>query len=277
MIPNRFPDAGETPEYNTIDASLWFVHAVGRYLDYTQDEATVRRVAWPAVRAILDGYRQGTRYNIRMDSDGLIAGGAPGVQLTWMDAKVGDWVVTPRRGKPVEIQALWVRALAVGEDLAVRFGDKPFAKRCDEDRIKAIKSFRARFWYEQGGYLYDVVDGEGGDDASLRPNQIYAVAFPGELLDEKRAELVVQAVEERLLTPVGLRTLAPGDPQYRTRYEGGVHSRDGAYHQGTVWPFLLGPFVTAWVRVHGGTPEAKRTARGFLAGLERHLSEGCLG
>ena len=277
MIPNRFPDAGEIPEYNTIDASLWFVHAVGRYLDYTKDESTVRQVAWPAVRAILDGYRQGTRYGIRMDGDGLITSGAPGVQLTWMDAKVGDWVVTPRRGKPVEIQALWVRALAVGEELATKFGDKAYATRCEDDRIRAIKSFRARFWYEQGGYLYDVVDGEGGDDASLRPNQIYAVAFPGELLDAKQAERVVQVVEERLLTPVGLRTLAPGDPQYRPRYEGGVHSRDGAYHQGTVWPFLLGPFVTAWLRVHGGTANAKRTARGFLAGIEQHLGEACLG
>lgn len=277
MIPNRFPDAGETPEYNTIDASLWFVHAVGRYLDYTRDEETVRRAAWPAVRAILDGYRQGTRYGIRMDADGLIAGGEPGVQLTWMDAKVGDWVVTPRRGKPVEIQALWVRALAVGEDLATRFGDAPFAERCGDDRVRAIRSFRARFWYERGGYLYDVVDGPQGDDPSLRPNQIYAVAFPGELLEEQQAKRVVQIVEERLLTPVGLRTLAPGDPQYRPRYEGGVHSRDGAYHQGTVWPFLLGPFVTAWLRVHGATADAKRTARGFLDGIERHLGEACLG
>ena len=165
MIPNRFPDEGETPEYNTIDASLWFVHAVGRYFDYSKDEETVRRSAWPAVRAILDGYRQGTRYGIRMDADGLIAGGAPGVQLTWMDAKVGDWVVTPRCGKPVEVQALWVRALAVGEEFAAKFSDKAYAKRCEDDRIRAIKSFRARFWYEQGGYLYDVVDGEGGDDA----------------------------------------------------------------------------------------------------------------
>ena len=277
MIPNRFPDAGETPEYNTIDASLWFVHAVGRYLDYTKDEAGVREFAWPAVRAILDGYRQGTRYGIRMDADGLITGGAPGAQLTWMDAKVGDWVVTPRRGKPVEIQALWVRALAVGEELADKFGDKPFARRCDEDRIRAIKSFRSRFWYEPGGWLYDVVDGEGGDDASLRPNQIYAVMFPGELLEEKQAKRVVEVVKDHLLTPVGLRTLAPGDPQYKPRYEGNVHSRDGAYHQGTVWPFLLGPFITAWVRVHGGRPEAQREARGFLDGIEQHLNDACIG
>jgi predicted glycogen debranching enzyme len=277
MIPNRFPDAGDTPEYNTIDASLWFVHAVGRYLDYTKDEETVRRVAWPAVRAILDGYRQGTRYGIRMDEDGLITGGAPGVQLTWMDARIGDRVVTPRHGKPVEIQALWVRALAVGQELAEQFGDRAHAKRCDDDRIRAIKSFRARFWYEPGGYLYDVVDGEGGDDAALRPNQIYAVAFPGELLEEKQAQQVVQVVEERLLTPVGLRTLASGDPRYRPRYEGGVPSRDGAYHQGTVWPFLLGSFVTAWIKTHGETAAARNQARTFLNGLERHLAEACIG
>jgi predicted glycogen debranching enzyme len=212
-----------------------------------------------------------------MDTDGLITGGEPGTQLTWMDAKVGDWVVTPRRGKPVEIQALWVRALAVGEQLSAKFSDDAYAARCGDDRIRAIKSFRARFWYEQGGYLYDVVDGEGGDDASLRPNQIYAVAFPGELLEEGQASRVVEVVREKLLTPVGLRTLAPDDPQYRPRYEGGVHSRDGAYHQGTVWPFLLGPFVTAWVKVHGGTAGARRQARDFLDGLEAHLSEACLG
>ena len=179
-----------------------------------------------SVQAILEGYAAGTRYNIHMDQDALLAAGVPGVQLTWMDAKVGDWVVTPRCGKPVEVQALWVRALAVGEEFAAKFSDKAYAKRCEDDRIRAIKSFRARFWYEQGGYLYDVVDGEGGDDASLRPNQIYAVVFPGELLDATRARRVVQVVEERLLTPVGLRTLAPGDPRYVPRYEGGVASRD---------------------------------------------------
>jgi glycogen debranching enzyme len=170
-----------------------------------------------------------------------------------------------------------VRALAVGQELAEQFGDKVYAKRCDDDRIRAIKSFRVRFWYEQGGYLYDVVDGEGGDDTSLRPNQIYAVAFPGELLEEKQAQQVVRVVEERLLTPVGLRTLASDDPRYRSRYEGGVPSRDGAYHQGTVWPFLLGPFVTAWIKTHGETVAARSQARAYLSGLERHLAEACLG
>ncbi|MEW6542244.1 MAG: amylo-alpha-1,6-glucosidase [Nitrospirota bacterium] len=277
MVPNRFPDAGETPEYNTMDASLWFVQAVGRYLAYTGDEATVEKVAWPAIQAILDGYRKGTRYGIHVDGDGLVAGGAPGAQLTWMDAKVGDWVVTPRRGKPVEIQALWVQALTVGEKLAARFGDRTSANRCAEDRVRAIRSFRERFWYEPGGYLYDVVDGEGGDDPLLRPNQLYAVSLCEDLLEPGQAKLVVKVVQDRLLTPVGLRTLAPGHPDYRPRYEGGVVERDGAYHQGTVWPFLLGPFVTAWIKVHGATPEARRQARSFFDGLERHLAEACLG
>jgi predicted glycogen debranching enzyme len=277
MVPNRFPDAGEAPEYNTIDASLWFIQAVGRYLTYTGDTTAVKRVAWPAVKAILDGYRQGTRYGIRVETDGLVAGGSQGVQVTWMDAKIGSWVVTPRRGKPVEIQALWVHALAVGEALAGRFGDKAYARRCAEDRARAVDSFRARFWYEDGGYLYDVVDGEQGDDATLRPNQIYAVALSDDLLDKARAQQVVKKVEEELLTPVGLRTLAAADPHYHPRFEGGVISRDMAYHQGTVWPMLLGAFVTAWVKVHGGIPSAPKQARGFFDGLERHLGEACLG
>lgn len=277
LVPNRFPDAGERPEYNTIDASLWFVQAVGRYLAYTGDAAAVEKVAWPAVRAILDGYRKGTGYGIRVDGDGLVAGGAPGVQLTWMDAKVGDWVVTPRRGKPVEVQALWVHALTVGEALARRFGDRAYGGQCAADRARAIRSFRERFWYEPGGYLYDVVDGEGGDDPSLRPNQIYAIALCEGLVPPAQARSVVRTVETRLLTPVGLRTLAPDHPHYRPRYEGGVRERDGAYHQGTVWPFLLGPFVTAWVKVHGATSGARRQARAFLDGLERHLGEACLG
>ena len=272
MIPNRFPDTGEVPQYNTIDGSLWFVHAVGRYLDFTADDKTVKQVAWPTVRQILDGYREGTRYGIKVDQDGLVTGGVPGVQLTWMDT-----MATPRHGKPVEIQALWVRALGIGEHLGTRLGDPAFAARCRTDRLRAMKSFRARFWYERGGYLYDVIDGEKGDDVSLRPNQIFAVALTKGLLSREQSMRVVRVVEELLLTPAGLRTLAPGDPRYRPRYEGSVADRDGAYHQGTVWPFLLGPFVTAWVNTHGGTTVARRKARQFFAGIERHLSEACLG
>lgn len=277
MIPNRFPDAGEQPEYNTIDASLWYVHAVDRYFSYSKDEEFVRRVAWPAVKQIIEGYRTGTRYGIKMDADGLIVGGVPGVQLTWMDAKVGEWVVTPRRGKPVEIQALWVRTLEIGGALGARFGEPEFAARCRRDRTLATSSFRSRFWYEEGGYLYDVIDGEEGEDASLRPNQIYAVALTDGLLTKEQKRRVVHLVQEHLLTPVGLRTLAADHPQYRARYEGGVVERDGAYHQGTVWPFLLGPFITAWVKVHRNSEATIRQGRTLLRGLERSLEESCLG
>jgi len=277
MVPNRFPDAGEQPEYNTIDASLWFIHAIDRYLAASEDEAHVRETAWPAVKQILDGYRRGTRYGIWMDEDGLITGGVPGAQLTWMDAKVGDWVVTPRHGKPVEIQALWIRALEVGESLARRFGEEDYGTQCRNDRGHAIASFRKRFWYEAGGYLYDVVDGPGGNDASLRPNQLYALSLVEGLVPRERAQQILRLVEAQLLTPVGLRTLSPGDSRYRARYDGGVVERDSAYHQGTVWPFLLGPFVTAWVNAFGRSASARKKARSFLTGLEAHLHEACLG
>jgi predicted glycogen debranching enzyme len=277
MVPNRFPDVGEQPEYNTIDASLWFIHAIDRYLAASRDEARVRKTAWPAVKQILDGYRRGTRYGIRMDEDGLIAGGVPGSQLTWMDAKVGDWVVTPRHGKPVEIQALWVRALEVGETLARAFDDADYADRCRNDCSKAIASFRKRFWYEQGGYLYDVIDGPEGSDASLRPNQLYAISLVDELVPRDRAQQILRLVEEHLLTPVGLRTLSPHDPRYRAGYEGGVLERDSTYHQGTVWPFLLGTFVTAWIKVYGKKADVLKQARSFLDGIGEHLKEACLG
>ncbi|HJS66365.1 MAG TPA: amylo-alpha-1,6-glucosidase [Nitrospiraceae bacterium] len=277
MVPNRFPDRGEQPEYNTIDASLWFIHAIDRYLAVSRDEVRVRETAWPAVRQILDGYRRGTRYGISMDEDGLITGGVPGAQLTWMDAKVGDWVVTPRHGKPVEIQALWIRALEVGEALARGFGEAGFADRCRSDRSKAIASFRTRFWYEQGGYLYDVIDGPEGDDTSFRPNQLYAISLVDELVPHDRAQQILHLVKEQLLTPVGLRTLSPTDSRYRARYEGGVLERDSAYHQGTVWPFLLGSFVTAWIKVYGKNAAALKQARSFLDGIDAHLKEACLG
>lgn len=277
MVPNRFPDIGEQPEYNTIDASLWFIHAIDRYLVASGNETQVRATAWPAVKQILDGYRRGTRYGIRMDEDGLITGGVPGTQLTWMDAKVGDWVVTPRHGKPVEIQALWIRALEVGETLARRFGETDVANRCQNDRSHAIASFRKRFWYEDGGYHYDVIDGPEGDDASLRPNKLYAVSLVDDLVPRDRAQRMLRLVEAQLLTPVGLRTLSPQDPRYRGRYEGGVRERDGAYHQGTVWPFLLGPFVTAWIKVYGTSKTVRRQARTFLSGIEEHLNDACLG
>jgi glycogen debranching enzyme len=212
-----------------------------------------------------------------MDADGLIAGGASGVQLTWMDAKVGDWVVTPRQGKPVEIQALWARALEIGMNLATRFGELAYAARCRRLRAVARKSFRAKFWNEAGGFLYDVIDGPEGNDASIRPNQLYALALCDDLVVGEQAKQILMVVKDHLLTPMGLRTLSPSDPRYRPRYEGGVAERDGAYHQGTVWPFLLGPFVTAWVKTCGKSAQVKAQARAFLNGLETHLGEACVG
>ena len=277
MMPNRFPDADEQPEYNAIDASLWFIDAVERYRTYTHDEARLRGTVWPAVKQIIDGYRRGTRHNIHMDRDGLIAGGIRGVQLTWMDAKVGDWVVTPRQGKPVEIQALWVRALEIGASLALRFGEEAYAARCRRLSELAKKSFRLKFWNESGGCFYDVIEGPEGNDASIRPNQLYALSLCNDLAAGDQAKRILMVVKNHLLTPVGLRTLSPNDPRYRPRYEGGVAERDGAYHQGTVWPFLLGAFVTAWIKTFGRSAQVKTQARAFLNGLETHLQAACLG
>jgi predicted glycogen debranching enzyme len=278
MLPNRFPDEGDSPEYNSVDASLWFVVAVHDYLaacERAGQRVAVadRKALAEAVGAILDGYATGTRYGIRADADGLLAAGVPGVQLTWMDAKVGERVITPRIGKPVELQALWANALWIGARLTG--GWEALA-------LKSAMSFGARFWNEEGGFLYDVVDCDhiaGTADSRFRPNQILAVGgLPFPLLQEDRARQVVDAVEQRLWTPLGLRSLAPDDPAYRGRYEGGVEQRDGAYHQGTVWPWLAGPFVEAWVRVRGKTAAARRQAREkFLAPLLRHRDCAGLG
>ena len=277
MVPNRFPDRGDNPDYNAIDASLWFIDAVARYLMYSHDLPRVRSVAWPAIKQILDGYRRGTRYNIHMDIDGLISGGVPGVQLTWMDAKIGDWVVTPRHGKPVEIQALWVRALDVGARLATEFDELDYATGCHHDRARAVASFRRRFWYENGKYLFDTVDGPEGDDASIRPNQVYAISLCDELLSNAQAAHVLQTVKEHLLTPVGLRTLSSRDACYCPHYAGSPMERDRAYHQGTVWPFLLGPFITAWMKTYGTHATTRTEAHSFLDGLGAHVQEACVG
>jgi predicted glycogen debranching enzyme len=233
----------------------------------------VRRRLNDSIEAILAGYAAGTRYGIRADHDGLLAAGEPGSQLTWMDAKVGDWAVTPRVGKPVEVQALWLNALRIGGGHSGRWADL---------YERGIDSFRTRFWDDARGHLYDVVDVDhqpGSFDPAFRPNQIFAVGgLPYTILDGGRARRMVEAVESRLWTPLGLRSLAPGEPGYTPRYVGGVRERDGAYHQGTVWPWLLGPFVEAWVRVRSATLEAKREARArFLQPLMRHLDEAGLG
>jgi predicted glycogen debranching enzyme len=279
MLPNRFVDQGDAPEFNTVDAALWYVVAVYEYLAAATKGArkgpTRRDVARlkAACLAIVSGYARGTRYGIRLDVDGLLAAGEPGVQLTWMDAKVGDWVVTPRIGKPVEVQALWLNALRIAGawDAAWK-----------EPYERGRSAFGKRFWNAELGWLNDVVDPDhrpGTVDASLRPNQIFAVGgLPFPVLDGARARRVVDLVERSLWTPLGPRSLAPDDPRYIGRYEGGVRERDGAYHQGTVWPWLIGPFVEAWVRVRGDTPAARRQARQcFFDPLLVHLDEAGLG
>jgi glycogen debranching enzyme len=266
MVPNRFTD-GEAPELNAVDASLWFVIAAGELLERAQVSAAERQRIAAAVESILSAYLAGTRYRIGCAEDGLIAAGEPGVQLTWMDAKVDGRVITPRIGKPVEIQALWVNALAVGE----RLGDHAAAARFAELRRRATESFLARFPASSHRGLNDVVDADhvpGNDDASFRPNQIFAVGgLPLALIEGPAARAVVDEVERRLWTPRGLRSLDPDDPAYRSHYQndqsshGSALNRDESYHQGTVWPWLAGPFVEAWLRVRGNQPEARAEAR----------------
>lgn len=274
MLPNRFSDhTDEPPEYNSVDAALWFVVTASELIASTELGSADRQKLEQAIVAIVAGYARGTRYGIAADGDGLLRAGAPGVQLTWMDAKVGDWVVTPRRGKPVEIQALWLNAL----DIAARL-DPSF----NELQGRAREAFLPRFWNPRRSMLHDVVDVDhvpGTADATCRPNQIFAAGgLPLTLLSTSRAQAVVDAVERELLTPLGLRSLERSHPAYHARYSGGVLERDGAYHQGTGWPWLLGPFIEAWVKVRGSTPEAKEQARRrFVTPLEEHLQRAGLG
>jgi predicted glycogen debranching enzyme len=275
MLPNRFPDGGERPEYNSVDASLWYIVAVyeclreaNRHPEWLRPHE--QRAMESAAQAILRGYAEGTRFGIRLDDDGLLAAGVPGVQLTWMDAKVGDWVVTPRIGKPVEIQALWLNALWIASGFAA--GEERWKRLF----VKGRDAFLSRFWDEGRGHLADVVDVDhqpGRVDRTFRPNQIFAIGgLPIPLLQGERARKVVEAVEAKLWTPLGLRSLAPDEPGFVPRYQGGVWERDGAYHQGTVWPWLAGPFVEAWVRVRHGTRVSKEEARAkFVAPLLAHL------
>jgi predicted glycogen debranching enzyme len=249
------------PEYNSVDASLWYIIAVSDLLEAAPvhpgllDDLAEHRLR-NAIEAILLGYQTGTRFNIRVDNDGLVAAGVPGVQLTWMDAKVDGRVITPRIGKPVEVQALWINALAIA---------KRFSPKWEHLFERALLSFESRFWNEAKHQLFDVVDVDhqpGSVDPLTRPNQIFAVGgLPLSLLSDGHARQVVDGVEAELWTPMGLRSLGPNEPGFIPRYCGGVVARDSAYHQGTVWPWLAGAFIEAWVRVHGNTPEAKETAR----------------
>jgi predicted glycogen debranching enzyme len=276
MIPNLFTDAGGKAEYNTIDGTLWYVNAVYKYVAYSQDIELLRGGLIDVLDSIVEWHERGTRYNIREDSDGLLAGGADGVQLTWMDAKVGDEVVTPRRGKPVEISALWFNALKALAELSRQLGRTRQAERYERKAARTQKTFNARFWNAQQSCLFDVL-GDNGPDPSIRPNQLFAISLPFPVLNEGRRAAVVRTAEQRLLTPLGLRTLDPADPHYVGRFEGGPWQRDHAYHQGTVWPWLVGPFVTAYIRSQPDPVAARSRMRELLENIGRHLTEAGLG
>jgi len=270
MLPNVFPDAGEKPEYNTVDAALWYFEAARQYCDETGDLEFLREI-FLVLAGIVEWHQRGTRYKIQVDPrDGLLAAGEPGVQLTWMDAKVGDWVVTPRIGKPVEVNALWHSALVTMARFAARMGKpaSPYAAMA-----QAVERSFGRFWNEAAGCCFDVIDGPEGNDASMRPNQILAVSLPASALSPAQQRAVVDSCARELLTSHGLRSLAPGHPAYVPRYGGGPRERDGAYHQGTVWGWLLGHFALAHLRVYND-PAA---AASYLEPLAHHLKIHGLG
>ena len=277
MLPNIFPDAGETPEYNTVDATLWYFEAIRQYLDYSGDISSVRTQLYPVLVDIIEWHLQGTRYGIKVDpDDGLLHAGEPGVQLTWMDAKVGEWVVTPRTGKPVEIQALWYNALCTMEQFARSFGDAERADHYGQLATLALASFNHQFWNEQENCLYDVVE-NGVGDPSLRPNQVIATSLKYAMLTPERARAVLARVESELLTPVGLRTLSANDSRYVGVYNGEPFKRDSAYHQGTVWPWLMGPFISGYLKAFGRNSETLKKAGIWTQSLKTHLSEAGLG
>jgi predicted glycogen debranching enzyme len=274
LIPNLFPEGENEGLYHTADATLWFFHALDRYLEVTQDRVTLTLLL-PKLLDIVEYHRRGTHFDIGVDlRDGLLRQGQEGYQLTWMDAKVDDWVVTPRRGKAVEINALWYNALRLLERWVREEQGDEAAKNLAEYAEQAYTSFNERFWYAEGGYLYDVIDGPQGNDTACRPNQVLAISLRHPVLEQSHWGPVIDVVRQRLLTPMGLRSLAPDHPDYKPKYFGDLRARDAAYHQGTVWPWLIGPFIDAWLRVY---PTDHAKARDFLDGLVPHLGEACLG
>jgi predicted glycogen debranching enzyme len=276
LIPNMFPDRQKQGLYHTADATLWFFHALGRYLKKSEDRITLRLLL-PTLVDIAEHHLRGTKFNIRVDpQDGLLAQGAEGYQLTWMDAKMGDWVVTPRCGKAVELNALWFNALKLLEGWLGESGDAAAAQRYADQAERARNCFNERFWFEEGGYLYDVVDIDGGDanDSACRPNQLFAISLDHPVLDQARWKSVVDVAEKELVTPVGLRSLSPKHPDYKPIYAGDLRSRDGAYHQGTVWAWLIGPFIDAWLKVH---PGENAQARKFLERFPENMNENGIG
>lgn len=276
MLPNRFPDADEEAEYNTIDATLWYFEAIRAYAEKTGDYNLVRKKLYDKLVEIIARHVFGTRYQIHVDEDGLLYGGEPGVQLTWMDARIGDWVVTPRQGKAVEIQALWYNALCIMEDFAARFGDKADCRQYQAMAEKAQTAFNDHFWNAEEECLYDVIDGEN-KDGSVRPNQIFAVSLPHTMVSAQRAQKIVKKVEGELLTPVGLRSLSPRDKAYRPIYTGSPLERDSAYHQGTVWAWLIGPFIDAFRKINSNSKKTEAQVANFLHGFEAHLTDEGIG
>lgn len=276
IIPNRFPDVGDTPEYNTVDASLWYINAAYEYLEYSDDVKTAESRLYPVIKKILKFYREGTHFGIRMAADGLIEAGAGRVALTWMDARVREVPVTPRHGKPVEINALWYNALMIGAELAGRFGDSKLKGEYEALASRTKEGFNRLFWCEEKRHLYDVVTPESSD-SSLRPNQLFSISLPFAVLDEKKWKEVLRILEEELLTPYGFRTLSPKDPRYIAHYEGDPDRRDSSYHQGTVWPWLLGPFVAAYLKAFGPSKEVKMKMKRRLDLLLEHVEDYGLG
>jgi predicted glycogen debranching enzyme len=276
MIPNRFPDGGEEPEYNTVDATLWFFETIRALLHATGDIDFIKQNFYDSLIDILNWHERGTRYQIKIDQDGLLHSGENGVQLTWMDAKVGENVITPRTGKPVEIQALWYNALKISESLASEFKDQSTLTKVRDLAALASDSFNLKFWNSEADCLFDVIDDEY-KDASIRPNQIFAISLPHSMIDAEKAKKIINTVENHLLTPVGLRTLSPFDPHYKGLYQGDQASRDSAYHQGTVWPWLLGPFITARFKTYGFSQENRIRAREIIGAFRDHLMTAGLG
>jgi predicted glycogen debranching enzyme len=276
MLPNRFPDAGDEAEYNTVDATLWYFEAVRAYIEKTGDYDFVEENLYGKLVEIIVWHLKGTRFNIHVDTDGLLYAGEEGWQLTWMDAKYGDEVFTPRIGKPVEIQALWYNALCIIADFAERFGDEDGAMQYKSTAEIAKESFNKVFWNEEEECLYDVVK-NGDKDASIRPNQIFAVSLPNTMLSIGKASKIVEKVEAELLTPYGLRSLSPNDEKYCPIYIGSPYERDSAYHQGTVWGWLIGGFVDAYRKVHPNGHKTDKRVEEILEGFKNHLSEAGLG
>ena len=277
MLPNRFQDGGQDPEYNNVDGTLWYFIAVYKYLQATNEIDFVVKEFLPVLKNIIDWHFKGTRYNIHVTGDGLLFAGEKGQQLTWMDARIGDWVVTPRMGKPVEIQALWYNALKIYAELLHLNNQHTDADYINLAVEKARKSFVEQFWYEDGKYFYDNIDETGNPDSSLRPNQLFAISLPFSLAEADKAKIVLEKIEQELYCSVGLRTLPANDPRYVSFYGGDAYRRDGSYHQGTVWSWLLGPYIDAIMKMSNCNQDSKLKAFEIIKMFSHHLNEGCIG